>query len=814
MLDRFTHAFRQGLRAVQSSPGLSAIVVTTLAVTIAASVTGYSVLSATLFKALPFHEPDRVVFLRHSYSDSGGAASPPLFMDYRRGARTFQSLSAAMPWTANLTGSGDPEHLNGLLVSADFFETLGVTAARGRTFTQDEEQPGRDRIVLLSDGFWKRRFGGDPSVLGSALRLNGEPYQVLGIMPPGFTWGRAYGREGEADVWAPFALTAARLAESNRGNEYLDVYGRLKPATTIAQANADLLATVRNLRARLPNYYTEVSGFRVTPVQLQQDIVQQSRPALVLVFVAVLALLLVAATNVAGLMLTRATGRRREISVRHALGASRGRLTLQCLGEASVLAGAAGGLGLALASLLAGIIDRVDRVALPRARPIEIDGGVLAFAVIATIAVAAVIGLVPAWQLTRSDLMNWLRTASVSSGGRSSARTRRLLVVIQTAVALTLLAGSGLLVRSIARLDSVSLGFQTDAVLTAKVQLPRARYELAAARVEFLDSVLTRVMFRPGVLAAGVISELPMSNVVNSSSFAIDGRVVPPSEKQPHAETWSASPGYFNALRIALIRGRLFQDSDRVTTAQVAVVSQSLANRYFSGVDPVGQRIDFEGERSGPHRWREIVGVVADVHDRRIDRMPGPQIYVPYAQRPTGGLFLITRTSVAPLDTVADLRAAVKAVDPDLPVYGITTLESLATNTTSDRRAVRTALTGFATAAVLLVALGLYGLLAQVVRERVPEIGVRMALGATSADVMRLFLREGGRLVVQGLGIGVVASLAATRLLQGVVFEVTTMDPLTYVTVAALLTVIAGAACLLPAWRAGRLDPLIALRRE
>jgi putative ABC transport system permease protein len=377
MLDRFTHAFRQGVRAVQSSPGLSAIVVTTLAVTIAASVTGYSVLSATLFKALPFHEPDRVVSLRHSYSDSGGAASPPLFVDYRRGARTFQSLSAAMPWTANLTGSGDPEHLNGLLVSATFFETLGVTAARGRTFTPEEEQPGRDRVVLLSDGFWKRRFGG-----------------------------------------------------------------------------------------------------------------------------------------------------------------------------------------------------------------------------------------------------------------------------------------------------------------------------------------------------------------------------------------------------------------------------------------------------RGPHRWREIVGVVADVHDRRIDRTPGPQIYVPYAQRATGGLFLVTRTAVPPLDTVAELRAAVKAVDPDLPVYGITTLETLATNTTTDRRVVRTALTGFATAAVLLVALGLYGLLAQVVRERVQEIGVRMALGATPAAVMRLFLREGGQLVIQGLCIGVVASLAATRLLQGLVFGVTTMDPLTYVTVAALLSAISGAACLFPAWRAAKHDPLIALRME
>jgi putative ABC transport system permease protein len=591
------------------------------------------------------------------------------------------------------------------------------------------------------------------------------------------------------------------------------VYGRLRPGVTLVQAQADVDRFVQGLRARFPTRYNDVSGFRVTVVPVQEEVVGPLRAGLTLVSAAVGALLLVAATNVAGLLLARAAGRRRETSLRAALGASRGRIAREVLAEAVVLAGLAGGAGLLVARAVAALLDRVDPVTLPRAQPIAVDARVAGFALLATFLTALVSGGVPAWQVSRSDLMHALRTGLQGTGGRQATRSRRGLIVVQTAVALALLAGAGLLVRSLAELQEVAAGFRGSNVLVAQVMLPRSRYADGPARARLVDEVTTRAADGAGVLAAGAVSELPLSGSGNSSSLEIEGRPVPPGRKEPHAETWSASPGYFRALAIPVRRGRAFDARDGDGAAGVAIVNETFARVYFPGEDPLGRRIDFEGDAGHP-RWREIVGVVGDVRDRALDREPGPQLYTPYAQRRTSGLFLVVRTAGDARSALPVLRAAVHAADEGLPLFDVTTMERLVEDDTQGRRAAGTALAGFAAAAVALAALGLYGLLAQTVRERVPEIGVRLALGARRRDVARLFLADGARLALLGLGTGTVAALAGTRLLGGFLYGVTATDPGTYVAVALLLGAVSLAACALPAWRAARVDPVRALRSE
>ena len=608
-------------------------------------------------------------------------------------------------------------------------------------------------------------------------------------------------------------MTAERTAEAERGIEYLDIYARLRRGATREQAQAQIDATIQDLRKRFPSRYTVASGFHVNTVPLQEELVNQIRPGLLLVFGAVVSLLLVAATNVTGLLLTRAAGRRRELSVRVALGASRGRIVAQCLGEASVLAAAAGALGLALSWVAVSAIERIDRVALPRSHAITIDGTVAAFALFVTAVVAIGLGVVPAWQMARINVMGWLRTGSHGAGGRESARTRRVLIVVQTAVALALLVGAGLLVRSLAKLESVPVGFQTEGVVAVQANLPGPRYSEPEPRAQFMAAVLTHMATRLQGAPVGAVSELPLSGEYNSGTFDIEGHPVPQEENQPHAEMWSATPGYFTALGIPLKRGRLFDGRDIEGAQRVVIVNEALAALYFPGRNPIGGRVDYEGNDNN-RVWREIVGVVGNVRAQGLASEPKPQLYFPFAQRPSPFFFLVARTTGDPLAALPEIRSAVRMVDPNLPLYNATTMARLESVDTRDRRTARTALTAFAVAAMLLAALGVYGLLAQVVRERVPEMGVRLALGARPADVVRLVFAEGGRLVAWGVAAGVGVSLLTARLFESFVFGVTPNDPATYLSVTVLLSAVALAACALPAWRASRIDPLRALRTE
>jgi putative ABC transport system permease protein len=787
------------------------VIVATLGLALGASVATFMVLNAVLLAQLPYREPDRVVFLSHRYGATTAACSLPSLVDYRQQTKAFLSLSAALPWDANLTGAGEPERLHGLQVSAEFFDTVGASAVRGRGFLPGEDEPGREHVVVVSYALWQRRFGGDARLLGSSMRLNGEPFEVVGIMPPGFAWGRAYGHEAAGELWAPYALTPARRSEANRGNEQLDVYGRLRPDATVERAQAELNVVIRELRARFPGRYTDASGFRLEVVPLREALFGAERPGLLLAFGGVVALLVAAATNVAGLLLARATARRRETSVRVALGASPVQLARQVLADSFVLAAAAGGVGLLLATALRGALERIDRVTLPRSQPVAIDATVAGFALLAVFVTALASGLVPALHVSRSDAD--LRARSGVGLRREAARTRRTLVAVQAATAFALLAQAGIIVRSLAELQKVAPGFRAERVVAAEVQLPSARYGEAAARARFADDVLARASGRPGLVAAGAISELPLSGESNSGTFEIEGREVPAEENQPHSEIWSATPGYFQALGIPLKRGRPFDHRDASDRTPVAIVSEGFVRAYFPGADPVGRRVAFEGTPGEP-RWRTIVGVVGDVRDRRLDQAAEPQMYVPYAQRPERRLFLVAHTATDALAWHKALRAVLREVDPDLPLYDLTTMERVVGRDTSDRRTARAALGGFAAAALALTALGLYALLSQVVRERVPEVGVRIALGAGRTDVMRLFLAEGARLAAWGVLAGVPLAVASSRALQAFVFGVSSTDPVTFVAVGLLLAAVALAACALPAWRAARLDPLGALRSE
>jgi predicted permease len=810
-LEELAHDARQGLRQLWRNPGLSLAVVATLALALAANAAVFGVLNAVLLERLPYRDPDRVVFVAHHYARMQASGSVPGLLDYRREARAFEGIAASAPGSANLTGGGDPERLDGLVVTANFFEVLGVDAARGRTFLPGEDQPGRADVVVISHGLWQRRFGGDPGLLGPALQIDGAPRVLVGIMPEGFRRGRGWGRENLADVWVPLELTEARRDESRRGDEFLDVYARLTPGVSLEQAQADIDRVAAAIRARLPDRYTEVAGWHHRLLPLKEEIAAPLRPLLLALLGAVLALLLIAATNIAGLLLARAAARRRETSIRAALGAGRARLVRQLLTESAVLACVAVVAGLGVARIAVGVLEGLDRVTLPRAQPIELDARVLGFTLAVALLALLVGGLIPALQGATRDLMAGLR--SRAAGGGTPLRTRRILVVAQTGVALALLVATGLMLRSLGRLGEVEMGFRPQDRLVFRVALPASRYGDAAARVAFAEALLERVRALPGARRAAAVHGLPLSGELNSGSFEIEGRVQRPDQPEPHAQSWSATPGYFETLGIPLREGRLFETRDAAGAPPVAIVSRTLAERYWPDESAVGRRIDFEGS-DGDRRWREIVGVVGDVRSRGPDAEPRPQLYTPWAQRPFRSASFVLHAAGEPLGLIAGVRAALRGVDPEQPLYGVTTLATLAREAVGGRRAVAMALSGFAMAALLLAALGLYALLAYTVRERSGEIGVRMALGAAPGDLVRQFVREGLALALPGLALGAALAYPASRLLEGLVFGVDLGDAPTWLGVALTLVVAALAASAIPAWRAARVDPLVALRAD
>ena len=809
-MDTLLQDLRQALRLLRSRPAFTAVALAALALGIGANTAIFSVLDAVLLRPLPYRDSSRLVMIWHDYSQMNlpkASLSVPSYIEYRDHVAAFESVAAGTNWSANLTGTGEAERVQGARVTANFLATIGMAPFLGRDFLAADDVPGADRVVLLSHGLWLRRFGGDRSLVGKTIALNGENHTVVGILPANFIFFRP------ADVFKPIAFTPEQSSPDNHGNEYLIGVARLKQSVTLEQARSE----VDSLAARLrKDFYVEGWGVRLVP--LLEEMTGEVRPAIVVLMAAVLAVLLIACSNVANLLLARAASRRREIAIRSALGAGRWRVVRQLMTESVVLAVAGGVLGLLVAFwglrlLVAAAPSSMVQMILG-GRTVGLDAGVLAFTFGLSVLTGLVFGLVPALQASRPGLDEVLKETGRGDGiGGRGHRLLASFVVSQVAVALVLLVSAGLLIRSFVRLRAVDPGFGTDHVLTLRLSLPQSRYAEDAQVAAFYDELLQRLKHLPGVQSAAVISNLPMSGDNASASFGIEGLQVPDGQPSPHGDSHVVSHDYFAAMRIPLVRGRLFEPRDAPDGTKVAIIDQVLADRYWPGQDPIGRRIAlyFEGSPDKPV-WREIVGVVGHVMKYGLDGRVKEQYYIPAPQMPRRAMFVVLRTASDPAPLAGAARTALRDLDADLPPFQVRTMEQVVEETLVTRRFSMLLLASFAGLALFLAGVGLYGVISYSVVQRTREIGLRMALGARGLDVVRMVVRRGLGLTAAGLAIGVAVALAVTRFLSTLLFAVPPTDPLTFVSIAGLLAAVACVASFLPAWRAARVDPMEALR--
>jgi putative ABC transport system permease protein len=798
----FAHVVRDtryAIRQLLRTPGFSVVAIFTIALGIGASSAIFSVVNGVLLRPLPFPSPGSLVHVHEILRQFGRfSVAPATFLDWRQQNTVFERMVALNSSSAALNEGGNPERVIGTVVSWDFFELLGVEPAMGRSFRAEEDAPGRDSVVVISHGMWQSRFGGDPKILERAINLNGVPVTVIGVMPQRFAFPQA------AEFWRPLALPA----NPTRGGHFLAVIARMKPGVSAEQAGAEMKTISERLAVQYPAQSANESA-EVVP--MHEQLVGNIRPALLTLLAAVGVVILIACANVANLLLVRASVREKEIAIRRAMGAGRGRLALQMLCESVVLAMTGGALGVLLAFLAIGPIQRLSAGSIPRAGEIFVDGTVVIFALLASVLTGLLFGLAPVWQISRSTPGSVLK-----EGGRSSATSggrwlRSALLVAEVAMSLVLLVGAALLLRSFARLTNVDPGFQPDQVLAFRVSLPNAAYREDHHRIAFFDRLLADLDALPEVASAGAIQSLPMRNDYYLS-FTIRGRPAPQPNEGPSASYRAISPRYTTAMGIPLVRGRLFTERDAEKSPMVAVVDQKFADRYFPGEDPIGQGIDIGNGTDG---FYEIVGVIGDVRQDRLDTSPSPTMYVPYAQ---GGAFstmwVVARATGDPAQLPAAARQTVRAIDANLPAYSITPLPTVISDSVAQRRFSMLLLGLFAMIALFLAAVGLYGVVAYTVSQRTQEIGLRMAIGAQRGDVLRMVVGGGMKLALIGVIVGVAGALALSSLVATMLFEVRRFDPPSYAITAAVLLAVAAVACYVPARRAMGVDPIVALRQE
>jgi putative ABC transport system permease protein len=800
---------RYALRALRKSPGFTLVAALTLALGIGANSAIFSVVNAVLLRPLPYREPERLVTVNHFYPSFNGLQAPVSaggFVDYQNRTRSFERMAVESGWNPNLTGRGDPERISGAQVSGQFFATLGVPAALGRALRPDEDAPGRQGVVVLSDGFWRRRFGADPSAVGQTLTLNGEPHEIVGVMPRGFR--DFFVRE--AELWRPLALTAEQTS-SGRTNEWLSLVARLKPGVALEQAKSEMHTFATQLKREDADSYP--ADWTLTVTSLREQGTGNVRPALLVLFGAVGFVLLIACANVANLLLARAAGRSREVAVRTALGAQRGRIVRQLLTESVVLAVGGGLLGLALAWFGVSALGALVPGGVP-GDSLGIDPPVLVFALVLSLATGLLFGLAPALQASRGGLQETLREGGRGAAGDRGAQTmRRSLIVAEVALALVLLAGAGLLMKSFARLQSVDPGFEPSNVLMATVALPQVKYPADTQQIAFFDQLLPRLAALPNVRAVGVITSPPFSGSGWTRSFDVEGYQAPANQPGPWGEFKVISPGYPQSMGVPLRRGRLFTEQDGPGSPRVALVDEELARRYWPNEDPIGRRIILNAGGASEQRL-EVVGVLGHVKQQGLDDEARVQLYVPYRQMGVSSMVVAVRTTGDPLNAVSLVRSAVLGVDKDQPISQVRTMESQLADSVGQRRLSMMLLALFAGFALLIACVGLYGVTAYSVTQRTREIGVRMALGARGSQVVGAFVRDGLRLTLVGLAVGGVAALAGGRLIASQLYEVHPGDPLTLGITAVVLGTVALLASYVPARRATRIDPMTALRSE
>jgi putative ABC transport system permease protein len=793
-----------GARMLLKRPGFTLTAALTLALGIGAKTAMFSVVNGVLLRRLPYGDEARVVVLWQNNLKNGverEETSPANFFDWRDRAQSLDIVSAAEPFAFNLTGTGEPETFRSWIVTAGFFDALNVLPLYGRTFLPEEYEPGKGQVIVIGYGLWQRRFGGDPNLVGRQLTLNGRPHTVIGILPPDFQYPP--GRE----LWAP------RQGRNNdrqvRGASFIRVVGRLKPGRSVAEAQAEM----NNIAAQLAGEYPQTNaGVGVVVAPLREAVVGQARRGLLVLFVAVSLVLLIACANVASLWLSRMTERSRELAIRAALGAGRGRLLRQLLSESALLAllGCAG--GALLANWLVDAIVAFGPRDLPRLNQIELNPTALGFAVAISLLTALIFGLAPALQTLRPDLQESLRAEGrTMTGGRRQQRLRNLLVVSEIALALALLVGAGLLTRSFIALLRVDPGFATERALALETMIGRNRN--AEQRIALLEQTLPRVQSLPGVQAVGITSALPFhdNQVLTPASVKIEGRASALGQ-DPTAYVINVTPEYLRSLGVPLLRGRELNQFDKADAAPVALVNNSMAVRNWPAEDPVGKKITFGV--SGKALTCEIVGVVGDVRPNGLDSAPRLEIYLPYSQSPASLVTWVVRTTGDPLKELSAIKEKIREGNPTQTFLSIATLDQLVDRTITQRRFNLMLLGSFAGLALILAAVGLYGMISYTTAQRTHEIGIRMALGARTGDVLRLVIGQGIKLALIGAMIGMGGALVVTRLMKSLLFGVSAIDPLTFVVVAMALTLVALAACWLPAWRATRIDPIAALRHD
>ena len=790
-------------------PGATAIALVTLALGIGVNTAIFSAVDSILLRPLPFKDSERIVSVWEQTPSLGiqqNQAAPANFFDLRNQNQSFEALGAYGPLDINLTGTGDPERLDGQLVSANVFSILGVAPALGRTFLPNEDQPGQEHVVVLSDTLWQRRFNRDPSIINRNIALNGESYTVVGVMPRGFFFPLR-----ETELWTPWAMEPDQA--SGRGDHYLGLVARLKTGVSIEHANADLAGIGQRLATEYPRT-NEGLGFIAR--SLHRDYAGDLRLPMLILFGAVGLVLLIACANVANLLLAQATTRRKEIAIRIALGARRWTIVRQMLVESLLLASGGGLLGVLGAFWGVEALTKFLPESLSKLQGINIDARVLLFTLAVSLLTAIVFGGLPALLASRTTPGATLSdVARDTAGGASGRNVRRLLVVSEVALAVVLLVSAGLLIRSFQLLRQVQPGFNPENALTMRMVLPFPKYAKKEARSAFYDEVLRQVKETPGVEAAGMITFMPLSFSGMNFSFSVEGRSAPSDMNLPFALFRVVSPDYFRAMGIPLLRGRYFEAQDSPDTTPVTLINHRLAEQYWPGEDAIGKRLKV-GPADAPNSWLTVVGVVGDVRQTGLQEQK-LDFYVPYLQERRSFMAprdLIVRTKADPAVIAAAVRKAAWSVDKDQPVSNVRTVNEVFSAAISQERFQALMLGLSAALALVLACVGLYGVISYSVVQRTHEIGVRMALGAQPLDVLSLVIRQGMSLTIVGLVVGIVAGTFVTRVLTDMLFGVTPRDPLTFAGVPVLLLIVAFLACYIPARRATRIDPLVALRYE
>jgi len=800
---------RYAFRLLAKSPGFTLIAVLTLALGIGANTAIFTVVNAVLLRPLGFRDPSRVVLVAEKTSYPTVSTSYENYIDWRDQSHSFESLEATRGATITLTGSGEPERLNARMATAPLFSLLGVNAILGRTFLAEEDHAGGAPVVILSYGLWQRHFGAARDILGKSITLDSRPYTVVGVLPSGFELLQP------ADVFLPFTPWAKTLPDDRNWHPGIFVIGRLKEGITREQARTEMVGITKRLEQQYPIYNT---GKSADVVGLQEQLVQNVRPALLLLLGAVGAVLLIACVNVANLLLARAAARGREVAIRTSMGATRWRVTRQLITESLLLSLAGGALGLLLAWTSLGPLLKLSSTSVPAVLTVSLDRWVLFFTLLVSFVTGLVFGIVPAVRTAKLDLRETLNEGSRgSTTGPGQHRIRGVLVAAEIAMAMLLLVGAGLLLRSFSRLQEVPPGFQADHLLVADLPLSLTAYSKPQQRFEFFDRLVERAKSLPGVRSAGAASFLPVSGGGSALHFNVSGR--PPKSPHDYIVTGyrTITPNYFETLGMPLVQGRFFTAADTEKAPAVVVINSAMARTYFPGENPLGKRLQLGAIPESDVPWMEVVGVVGDVR-QGLDLDPQAEMYLPYRQAdqvlPVFQLSIVLRTATDPLLQASALRSALGEIDANQPLVRVRTMEENMAATVAQPR-FRTWLIGiFAALALVLAGVGVYGVMSYTVTQRTSEIGIRVTLGAQPEDVFRIVVGEGLRLALAGVAAGILAALALTRLLRSFLYGVSAYDPLTFGGVALILALVAVAASFFPARRATLVDPLVALRYE